>query len=229
MREIVLDTETTGLKYQEGDKILEIGCVELKNRLPTGREFHCYLDPERDIPEASREIHGIDEAFVKGKPIFSYIADDFLNFLGDAVLVIHNAPFDLGFLNAELEACAKPRLSPERVCDSLVLAQEKYRAERVSLDALCRRYGIDLSQRKQHGALLDARLLAKVYLELIGGRQKNISLSSENPQAYTQQHVLAPRKPAAARAPLQVITPSSHENAAHVALLNKINKNKKNN
>ena len=124
MREIVLDTETTGLKYQEGDKILEIGCVELKNRLPTGREFHCYLDPERDIPEASREIHGIDEAFVKGKPIFSYIADDFLNFLGDAVLVIHNAPFDLGFLNAELEACAKPRLSPERVCDSLVLRKK---------------------------------------------------------------------------------------------------------
>ncbi len=229
MREIVLDTETTGLKHEDGDKIIEIGCVELQNRLPTGREFHRYLDPERDIPEASQEIHGIDEEFVKGKPIFNYIADELLEFLGDAVLVIHNAPFDLGFLNAELEACAKPRLSPERVCDSLVLAQEKYRAERVSLDALCRRYGIDLSQRKQHGALLDARLLAKVYLELIGGRQKRIGLVDEKPQAYINQNVLMPRKSATTRAPLHVITLSESESAAHVALLNKIDKNKKSN
>ena len=224
MREIVLDTETTGLSHEHGHKILEIGCVELRDRLPTGKEYQCYLDPERDIPESSREIHGIDESFVKGKPVFRSIADDFLRFLEDSPLVIHNAPFDLGFLNAELTACARPNISYDNVCDSLILAQEKYRAERVSLDALCRRYGIDLSVRKQHGALLDARLLAKVYLELCGGRQKGIELSSgrEFGKASRSGSGFDTRSLPSTREPYRVIMACESERAAHIALLNKI-------
>ena len=180
MREIVVDTETTGLEAQQGHKIVEIGCVELQRSVPTGNEFHRYLNPERDIPESAREIHGIDEDFVKTMPRFGDIALDLLDFFGDAILVMHNAPFDLGFLNAELEHCARPPLA-NSVCDTLVLAQDRFRGERVGLDALCRRYRIDLSERERHGALIDARLLAKVYLELCGGRQQGIGFAAPQP------------------------------------------------
>ena len=176
MREIVVDTETTGLDALQGHKIVEIGCVELQRCVPTGNEFHRYLNPERDIPASARDIHGIDESFVKNMPRFADIADELLEFFGDAPLVIHNAPFDLAFLNTELKCCAKPPLA-NKVCDTLLLAQDRFRGERVGLDALCRRYGIDLSARGRHGALIDARLLARVYLELCGGRQQGIGFA----------------------------------------------------
>ena len=160
----------------QGHKIVEIGCVELQRCVPTGNEFHRYLNPERDIPASAREIHGIDESFVKNMPRFADIAVELLEFFGDASLVIHNAPFDLAFFNTELKCCAKPPLS-NKVCDTLLLAQDRFRGERVGLDALCRRYGIDLSARGRHGALIDARLLAKVYLELCGGRQQGIGFA----------------------------------------------------
>ncbi len=175
MREIVVDTETTGLDALQGHKIVEIGCVELQRLVPTGKEFHRYINPERDIPESARAIHGIDEKFVKTMPRFADLADELLEFFGDATLVIHNAPFDMAFLNTELEHCGKPPLA-NAVCDTLLLAQDRFRGERVGLDALCRRYGIDLSARQRHGALIDARLLAQVYLELCGGRQQGMGL-----------------------------------------------------
>lgn len=178
IREIILDTETTGLDPASGDRIVEIGAIELLNHLPTGRTFHVYIDPERDMPPEAEAVHGLSSAFLKDKPTFGKIAGEFLDFIGDAVLVIHNASFDVGFLNVELSFLRLAPLAPERVVDTLHLARQKHPGAANSLDALCRRYGIDNSKRTKHGALLDSELLAEVYLELIGGRQTALILDS---------------------------------------------------
>jgi DNA polymerase-3 subunit epsilon len=177
VREIVLDTETTGLDPSSGHRLVEIGCIELVNRFPTGRTFHRYVNPERDIPAEAFAVHGISAEFLKDKPGFAAIADELLAFLGDAALVIHNAQFDLGFINAELERAARPLLQRERLVDTLLLARRKYPAGPNRLDDLCARYAIDNSRRTKHGALLDAELLAEVYVELIGARQANLGLA----------------------------------------------------
>jgi DNA polymerase-3 subunit epsilon len=176
MREIVLDTETTGLDPYQGHRLIEIGCVELLNRIPSGQVFHHYVHPERDIPEEAFRVHGISLEMLKDKPRFCEIADDLLTFLGDAPLVIHNAAFDLGFLNAELERATRPLLDRTRMVDTLLLARRKYPGGSNRLDDLCSRYRIDASRRTKHGALLDAELLAEVYVELIGARQATLIL-----------------------------------------------------
>lgn len=178
MREIVLDTETTGIDHSKGHRVVELGAVELINHIPSGKTFHTYIDPERDMPPDAEAIHGLTTQFLKGKPVFAAIAADFLTFIGEASLVIHNASFDVGFLNAELSRLNIPALLPERVTDTLMLARQKHPMGPNSLDALCKRYGIDNSKRDKHGALLDSELLADVYLELIGGRQSALSLST---------------------------------------------------
>jgi DNA polymerase-3 subunit epsilon len=177
MREIVLDTETTGLDPAQGHRIVEIGAVELANHIPTGRTFHHYIDPLRDMPEEAFAIHGISAEMLRGKPVFSDLADEFLSFIGDAQLVIHNAAFDMRFLNHELTAAGRPNISWGRAIDTLEIARGRFPGSPNSLDALCRRFGVDNSGRTKHGALLDSELLAEVYLELIGGRQPDFGLS----------------------------------------------------
>ncbi len=178
MREIVLDTETTGLDPKSGDRVVEIGCVELVNHIASGRNWHRYINPERDMPQPAFEVHGLSAAFLSDKPVFSAIAEDFLTFIEDAPLIIHNANFDVGFLNAELGLVEMPVLTRGRVVDTLALARRKHPGASNSLDALCRRYQIDASSRTAHGALIDAELLAKVYIELIGGHQAALELSA---------------------------------------------------
>ena len=178
VREIILDTETTGLDPATGDRIVEIGAVELLNHLPTGRTFHVYINPERDMPKEAEAVHGLSSAFLKDKPVFSAVVQDFLEFIGDDVLIIHNASFDMNFINAELSFLRFPAIPPERVVDTLHIARQKHPGAANSLDALCRRYGIDNSKRTKHGALLDSELLAEVYLELIGGRQTALILEA---------------------------------------------------
>ena len=177
MREIVLDTETTGLDPATGDRIVEIGAVELLNHLPTGKTFHKYLNPERNMPEEAQAVHGLTEEFLKDKPVFSQIVDDFLTFIKDSKLVIHNASFDMKFINAELVLVGKTTLPIDIAIDTLGIARKKYPGSPASLDALCRRFNIDNSARTLHGALLDSEILAEVYLELIGGRQPDFGLS----------------------------------------------------
>lgn len=179
MREIVLDTETTGLDPAQGDRIVEIGAVELFNHLPTGRSYHQYLNPERLMPAEAFEVHGLSNDFLRDKPKFAAIARDFLDFIADAQLVIHNASFDMKFLNAELTAAGHKQLPPSRALDTLLIARKKFPGSPASLDALCRRFGIDISAREKHGALLDSEILAEVYLELIGGRQPDFALANE--------------------------------------------------
>jgi len=177
MREIVLDTETTGLDPDSGHRVIEIGCVELVDHFPTGRSFQRYLNPERDMPPDAQRIHGITAEFLNDKPLFSHVVEEFLDFIGDAPLVIHNASFDLKFLNAELARVAREPLGNARAIDTVDIAKNKYPGSRYSLDELCRRFSIDLSGRSLHGALLDAELTAQVYIELTGGRQKKLLLS----------------------------------------------------
>jgi len=177
IREIVLDTETTGLDPSDGHRIVEIGCVELIDHFPTGRTFQCYLNPEREVPPEAERVHGITSAFLADKPRFAAVADAFLEFLGDAPLVIHNASFDLKFVNTELERISRNPIPASRAIDTIDMAKSKLPGARYSLDELCKRFGIDLSAREKHGALLDAELTAQVYLELIGGRQKRLSLA----------------------------------------------------
>jgi len=177
MREIVLDTETTGLNPEQGHRVVELGCVELLNRIPTGATFHAYLNPERDMPAEAFAVHGLSAEFLKDKPRFAEVADDFLAFLGDAPLVAHNAGFDYGFICYELKRAARAELPRDRIVDTLMLARRRHAAGPYSLDALCARYGIDNSRRTKHGALLDAEILAEVYLELIGGRQAQLGLT----------------------------------------------------
>lgn len=176
MREIVFDTETTGFEPLKGDRVVEIGCVELINLIPTGQTFHRYLNPERDMPDAAFRVHGLSTDFLKDKPKFAEVVDEFLEFIGDAKLVAHNASFDLGFLNAELQRQQYDVLDPERIVDTLVIARRKNPFGPNSLDALCQRYNIDNSRRAKHGALLDAEILAEVYIELMGGKQADLGL-----------------------------------------------------
>ena len=186
MREIVLDTETTGLDPFQGHRLVELGCIELVNGIPSGQSFHRYLNPERDMPAEAQAVHGLSAEFLKDKPYFSEVADEFLAFIDDAPLVAHNAMFDLGFLNAELERAGKPLVIRERLVDTLLLARRKHPGGPNRLDDLCARYGIDNSRRTKHGALLDAELLAEVYVELTGKRQARLSLIEE-PVAVTLQ------------------------------------------
>jgi DNA polymerase-3 subunit epsilon len=180
MREIVLDTETTGLDPLRGDKLVEIGCVEVVNRFVTGQVFHRYLNPERPMSPEAFAVHGLSDAFLADKPVFRDIADEFLAFIGDDPLVIHNASFDMGFLNAELKRLKKGPLASDRVVDTLTIARRKHPGQQNSLDALCSRYGIDNSRRSRHGALLDAEILAEVYAELTGGKQSSLLLARED-------------------------------------------------
>lgn len=177
LREIVLDTETTGLDPRKGDRLIEIGCIELVNRIPTGKEFHRFINPERDVPAEAEAVHGLSTAFLLDKPLFAAVAQDFLKFISDDALVIHNAAFDVGFLNMELERLRQPAIHMSRVVDTLQLARRKHPAGPNSLDALCKRYGIDNSKRIKHGALMDSLLLADVYVELLGERQASLGLA----------------------------------------------------
>lgn len=179
MREIVFDTETTGLSFVGGDRLVEIGCVELINRVETNRVFHRYVNPERPMPADAQAIHGLSDAFLSDKPLFTDIVEELLEFLGDAPLVAHNAGFDFSFLNGELETCGRVGISRERMIDTLMLARTRHPGSKHTLDALCVRYGIDRSHRVLHGALLDAQLLAQVYVELTGGRQIGLGLAVE--------------------------------------------------
>lgn len=195
-REIVLDTETTGLSPAMGDRLVEIGCVELINHIPSGRHYHVYINPQRSMPEEAFRVHGLSDEFLADKPLFKAVATDFRDFIRDATLIIHNAPFDMGFLNAELEKVGQRPLS-NTVIDTVMLAREKHPGARVSLDALCKHYGIDNSRRTLHGALLDSEILAEVYLELIGGKQVSLALIAENrvsgADAIATRIVAAPR------------------------------------
>ncbi|HEV3246060.1 MAG TPA: DNA polymerase III subunit epsilon [Beijerinckiaceae bacterium] len=217
MREIILDTETTGLDHTSGDRIVEIGGVELLNRFPTNRSFHVYINPERPMSADAEKVHGLSDIFLADKPRFAEHAEAFLNFLGDAVLVIHNASFDIGFLNAELARAGHPPLRFDRVVDTLALARRKHPGAPNSLDALCARYGIDNSSRVKHGALLDAELLAEVYIELTEGRQSGLSFEIEG--AADGSFPDAAHRPALQRpAPLAPLL-SAEERAGHAAFV----------
>jgi len=217
MREIVLDTETTGLDPAAGHRIVEIAGLELLHHVPTGRTFREYINPERDMPEEAERIHGLSETFLKDKPVFAEIAQGFLDFIGDAKLVIHNARFDMKFLNAELTAAGLEALTMERAIDTVALARERFPGAQVSLDALCRRFEIDNSARSFHGALLDCELLAEVYLELRGGRQPGLVLEAERGGEQkivaTGAREIRPPRPHAATA---------EEKAAHEKMLEKL-------
>jgi len=222
IREIVLDTETTGFEPSEGHRLVEIGCVELINHLPTGRVFHEYLNPERDVPADAARIHGLTTEFLQDKPLFTEKVGDFMEFIGDAKLVIHNAEFDMKFLNAELKAAGFPTLSPKRVMDSLALARSKFPGQPASLDALCRRFKIDNSSRTFHGALLDSELLAEVYLELLGGRQHGLGLAGESASSGSAQLNAGIKRQ---DRPHRSFPPGADEIAAHEAFLEKIKDN----
>lgn len=212
MREIVLDTETTGLDPEQGHRVVEIGCLELMNCVPTGRTFQVYVNPDREMPADAFAVHGISADFLRDKPRFSEVADGLLEFLEDSRLVIHNAGFDLKFLNWELAACGRPTCLPARAVDTLLLARQRYPGAPASLDALCKRFNVDLSARTKHGALLDAELLACVYLELTGGRQPGLVLAAA-PEARRIVVAERPVRPARPHAP------SEEELAAHAAFL----------
>ncbi len=217
MREIVLDTETTGLDPAAGHRVVEIGCVELVNLLATGRTWHQYLNPQRDMPDEAFKVHGLSSDFLKDHPTFDRVAGDFLDFVGDARLIIHNAQFDLGFLNAELDRLGRPPLSSDRALDTVRLARRRFPGAQANLDALCRRFGIDNTDRTLHGALLDAELLAEVYLELTGGRQPGLGLATA---AGAAPGVSAGR-PQVARPP-RPHAPGAEELAAHRAFLGRL-------
>lgn len=218
LREIVLDTETTGLEARKGDRLIELGCVEIINRIPTGREFHSYICPEdREVHPEAEQIHGLSTVFLKDKPKFRSVVRDFLDFVGDAPLVIHNASFDIGFLNMELERVGMVLISMERVVDTLMLARRKHPAGPNSLDALCKRYGIDTSKRTKHGALMDSWLLAGVYVELLGERQATLTLARNGTPAAmvtTSREHRALARPAPLPSRL-----SCDDEAAHVAFV----------
>jgi DNA polymerase III subunit epsilon len=194
MREIVFDTETTGLDPLQGDRLVEIGCIELVNRFPTGKVFHAYFNPERDMPEQAFKIHGLAGEFLKDKPLFADKAEELMAFLGDALLVAHNATFDIGFLNAELERAGHPAVSRERMIDTLIIARRKHPGGANRLDDLCARYAIDNSRRVKHGALLDAELLAEVYVELIGARQAQLVLSQTTAPVHVAGEAIVVRE-----------------------------------
>jgi DNA polymerase-3 subunit epsilon len=197
MREIVLDTETTGLDPYQGHRLIEVGCIELLNRIPSGQTFHRYVNPERDVPAEAFAIHGLSADFLKDKPRFADVADELISFIGDAPLVAHNAAFDLNFINAEFERAGRAAITRDRVIDTLLLARRKHPAGPNRLDDLCARYSIDSSRRVKHGALLDAEILAEVYLELVGGRQAQLILVETGNDSATagpgRAHIIRPR------------------------------------
>ena len=230
MRHIILDTETTGLSAKEGHRIIEIGAVEMINYSLTGEKLHLYINPEREIDEGAQAIHGISGEFLQDKPVFSDVADSFLEFVGDDMLVIHNAPFDVGFLNAELVRCHRPILQDGRVTDTLALARQKFPGAQASLDALCRRFQIDNSHRDLHGALIDADLLAGVFVELQGGKQPGLALqdeakdNSDSDKNNEGENVNLSGFEISDRPmrPSRQFVPSKDELAAHHALLDKM-------
>ena len=219
LREVVLDTETTGLNPDEGHRLVEVGCLELVNHLPTGNVFHTYLNPMRDVPPEAARVHGLTAEFLKAHPLFSEKVDGFLEFIGDSTLVIHNAEFDMKFINAELKTSGFKALPMSRVVDTLLLARQKFPGQPANLDALCRRFKIDNSERKLHGALLDSELLAEVYLQLIGGRQHGLGLGNE--LAAPQSQALNAKIKRQKRPP-RSFPPANDEVAAHEALIDKI-------
>jgi DNA polymerase-3 subunit epsilon len=221
MREIVLDTETTGMEPEEGHRIIEIGCVELDNAIPTGRHWHAYINPERDVPQEAVSVHGLDYDFLRDKPTFGEIVGDYLDFTDNAHLVIHNAEFDVKFLNAELRPFGFGRVDNSRVIDTLAIAREKFPGSPANLDALCRRFDIDNESRDLHGALLDAELLAKVYLELIGGRQHGLSLVDDTAANGNQVQFTMPKRERQYRPPRAFPVPEE-EQQAHARLLEKL-------
>lgn len=224
MRQIVLDTETTGLDPSQGHRIIEIGCVEIENRRLTGRHFHCYLNPDREIDEGAVQVHGITSAFLADKPRFPQVSEDFLRFVKGAELIIHNAPFDMGFLNSEFALTGNkvPLESHCSVVDTLVMARKKHPGQRNSLDALCKRYEVDNSQRELHGALLDAEILADVYLLMTGG-QTWLQLGSDDASSQEQQEAVV-RKLDISRGLLQISLVTAQEEEAHERFLLRINK-----
>ncbi|WP_341214272.1 DNA polymerase III subunit epsilon [uncultured Limimaricola sp.] len=218
MREIVLDTETTGFEPADGDRIVEIGAVELQGHMPTGRTYHQYINPERSMPKGAFEVHGLGDEFLRDKPKFAAIAQDFLDFIGDARLVIHNAAFDMKFLNAELGWVNKPKIPMDRALDTLAIARKRFPGSPASLDALCRRFGIDNGARTLHGALLDSEILAEVYLELIGGRQPDFALKVAQGRGGEAE---ADWRPRPRPAPLPQRT-TAEEAAAHAEFIGKL-------
>ena len=221
MREIVLDTETTGLNPKSGDRIVEIGCLELVNHVPTGETFHVYLNPERDMPAEAERVHGLTPEFLADKPLFAEIAEQLLAFIADAPLVAHNATFDLGFINAELERLGQTLIPAHRTIDTVEIARRKFPGAQASLDALCRRFQIDTTHRTKHGALLDAELLAHVYLELIGGREPGLILDS-GPASRTPAAAIAGRPGTVEIRPPRPHAPSAAEQERHAIFLEKL-------
>ena len=223
MREIVFDTETTGLDPLNGDRLVEIGCVELVNRIPTGETFHAYFNPDRDMPAAAEAVHGLSARFLSDKPRFKSQVAELMAFLGDSKLVAHNARFDFGFLNAELERCGHPIVDLTRMIDTIAIARQLHPGAKHSLDALCSRYGIDRSHRIKHGALLDAELLAQLYVELTGGRQIGLTLVAETLTSATveivETTIVTTARPVR---PARVFAPSEEELARHNAFLEKL-------
>ncbi|WP_374942886.1 DNA polymerase III subunit epsilon [Sphingomonas sp.] len=218
MREIVFDTETTGFDFTTGDRLVEIGCVELVNRVETGRTFHAYFHPERGMPAEAQAVHGLSDAFLADKPLFAHRIADLLAFVGDDVpLIAHNATFDFGFLNGEIARCGNDAICLSRMVDTLQIARSRHPGAKHSLDALCNRFGIDRSHRVQHGALLDAQLLAQVYVELMGGRQIGLGLVG-SATAIPAQPVFATAAPRAVRPPRH-FTPSAGDLARHAAFM----------
>jgi DNA polymerase-3 subunit epsilon len=226
MREIVLDTETTGFDAVGGDRLVEIGCIELVNHVPTARTFWKYINPERDVPHAAFQVHGLSAEFLSDKPRFAEVADQLLEFIGDSPVIAHNAEFDMKFLNVELERAGKPTIPFERAIDTVAMARKKFPGAPASLDALCKRFNIDNSSRTLHGALLDAQLLADVYLELMGGRQAGLVLTEEVTVSVDLDFT-GGRRTASPGITLPVRTPRPHaplpeELAAHTAFIAKI-------
>lgn len=219
MREVVLDTETTGMDPAEGHRLVEIGCVELVNHVPTGRVFHTYLNPQREVPPDAARVHGLTTQFLQDKPLFTEKVGEFTDFLGDAQLVIHNAEFDMKFVNAELKGAGFKAISMARTVDTLLIARQKFPGQPANLDALCRRFGVDNTERKFHGALLDAQLLAEVYLELMGGRQHGLGLGRDAAGSAPQA---ARAKAGNQKRPHRSFPPSAEELEAHAAFLKKI-------
>ncbi len=216
MRQIVLDTETTGLSPKDGDRLVEIGCLEIVNQVATGVNFHCYVNPERDVPEGAFKVHGLSAEFLSDKPKFADVAEEFISFIGDDPLVIHNASFDMGFINHELKMVSRPVLEFARAIDTLLIARKRFPGAQNSLDALCRRFGIDNSNRVKHGALLDAELLAEVYLELMGGRQPGLVLDASLDRKQNEAGPVVQRVPRVTALPERL---TAQERAAHEAFV----------
>ncbi len=221
MREIVLDTETTGFEPSEGDRIVEIGAVELFNHLPTGKTYHQYINPQRSMPKEAFDVHGLGDDFLRDKPVFRSIAQAFLDFIGDSQLIIHNASFDMKFLNAELTAINLATLPATRATDTLMIARRKFPGSPATLDALCRRFGVDNSGREKHGALLDSELLAEVYLELVGGRQPDFGLNPAQQTNPSAAQIVSDWRPRPRPVPLPARLTEA-ESAAHIAFVSKM-------